>query len=346
MVNHGITLKAGDTIELDGVTFEVLWPETNDPEVLKQTNSNDNSIVIKVTYGETSFLFTGDCAAECSQGLIDSGADLKADVLKLGHHGDPSGNTLDFLDAVDPDIMWLSFAGIIPDINTYEIKGKVLSNFANGEVIMESNGKEITVTAEKEDKERERLLEGTVIFTVNETKYAGNFIPSIMNSCEWMDENTEENAKFLAWWDYGPTIIGYCGRESVLYAPSKSILNTISMYMLMSKEEIEKIECPQCMDNDIVEDAATALATDDPSETIRIMEKYGAEYLLVNAADNEKGLAIFTAAGKDITHYFDMFTPNENVKNTTLYKMILGNELEGFENVYNDKYVRIDKIKE
>lgn len=346
MVNHGIILKMGDKIELDGVTFEVLWPETNDPDVLGNSSTNENSIVIKMTYGETSFLFTGDCAAECSRGLIASGRDMKADVLKLGHHGDPSGNSLDFLDAVDPDIMWLSFAGIIPDIKTYEIKGQVLSNFANGEIIMESDGKTIEVTAEKEDRERERLLEGTVLFTAGGKKYAGNFVPSLMDSCEWMDKNTNESAKFLSWWDYGPTIMGYCGRDSVIYAPSRSILNTISMYSTMSKEELEGIECPQCMDNEIVEDVALALTSENTSETIRIMEKYGVEYLLVNAEDNEKGFAIFTAAGMDASRYFDGFVPNENVKNTTLYRMILGSELEGFENVYNDKFVRIDKIKE
>ncbi len=63
---------------------------------------NNWSAVLKVRYGSTSFLLTGDAQAESEQEMLASGADLKADVLKVGHHGSYSSTTRAFLKAVSP----------------------------------------------------------------------------------------------------------------------------------------------------------------------------------------------------------------------------------------------------
>ena len=69
---------------------------------------NDYSAVLRLTYGEHSFLFTGD-AGEASEGeMLQSGQDLRADVLKVGHHGSDTASTEAFLRAVKPEFAVIS----------------------------------------------------------------------------------------------------------------------------------------------------------------------------------------------------------------------------------------------
>lgn len=64
---------------------------------------NDTSIVVMAQLGEKKFLFTGDMESIAEKDLLNSGADVKADVLKVGHHGSYSSTSYSFLQAVDPD---------------------------------------------------------------------------------------------------------------------------------------------------------------------------------------------------------------------------------------------------
>jgi competence protein ComEC len=63
---------------------------------------NDASIVIRMTYGNTSFLFTGDAQTASEQEMLSKGYSLKADVLKVGHHGSITSSSVVFLQAVSP----------------------------------------------------------------------------------------------------------------------------------------------------------------------------------------------------------------------------------------------------
>jgi competence protein ComEC len=63
---------------------------------------NNTSIVAKLVYNKTSFLFTGDIEEEVEQELLKQNVDLKADVLKVAHHGSDSSSTVDFIKAVMP----------------------------------------------------------------------------------------------------------------------------------------------------------------------------------------------------------------------------------------------------
>ncbi len=65
-------------------------------------NYNNSSIVLRITYGDTSFLFMGDLEEQGENGLIESGAFLVADILKVGHHGSKTATSKDLLDAVKP----------------------------------------------------------------------------------------------------------------------------------------------------------------------------------------------------------------------------------------------------
>ena len=69
---------------------------------------NDQSLVVKITYGNTAFIFTGDAAWEAEHDILESGIDLKANVLKVGHHGSITSSSQEFLDAVKPDYAIIS----------------------------------------------------------------------------------------------------------------------------------------------------------------------------------------------------------------------------------------------
>jgi competence protein ComEC len=72
------------------------------PNSSKYESLNNYSAVIKFTYGKTSFLFTGDAEEVSENEMLAQKYDLKADVLKVGHHGSSSSTTESFLKAVSP----------------------------------------------------------------------------------------------------------------------------------------------------------------------------------------------------------------------------------------------------
>lgn len=75
-----------------------------------KTYSDNNlcSLVIKSTYKNKSFLFTGDAEFENEQDMIKSNYNIKSDILKVGHHGSSSSTSKDFLLKVNPDIAVIS----------------------------------------------------------------------------------------------------------------------------------------------------------------------------------------------------------------------------------------------
>lgn len=69
---------------------------------------NNYSAVLKLTYGQSSFLFTGDAERESEEEMLKSGLPLSADWLKVGHHGSESSSSKEFLKAVSPRIAVIS----------------------------------------------------------------------------------------------------------------------------------------------------------------------------------------------------------------------------------------------
>jgi competence protein ComEC len=108
---HDVTLyetREGDTIQFEGVDVSVLGP----PEpYLEGEARNENSIVLKLTYGETSFLLTGDAEDDQEAYLVEEyGSQLQATVLKAGHHGSSSSTSGELLDAAQPKAVIISSA--------------------------------------------------------------------------------------------------------------------------------------------------------------------------------------------------------------------------------------------
>jgi len=80
----------------------------NPTRPLQFTNQNDNSIVMRLQIGETSFLLTGDAGADAEQSMLSAGLNLQSDVLKVAHHGSRYGTTTQFLDNVMPSYAIIS----------------------------------------------------------------------------------------------------------------------------------------------------------------------------------------------------------------------------------------------
>ena len=97
--------RPGERFQLGSATVDVIGPLN-----LRYEDANDLSLVLMVTYGNTRFLLTGDMEEVAERELVEAGVDLKADVLKVGHHGSASSTSYRFLRAVAPTYGVISLA--------------------------------------------------------------------------------------------------------------------------------------------------------------------------------------------------------------------------------------------
>jgi len=102
-----IVARQGMRIHLgDGAYADVLFPEG---DVAKLRDTNDASVIMRVVYGETEFLLTGDAPAWVEDRIVSAyGTALESDVLKAGHHGSRTSTGDNFLTAVDPAVVVVS----------------------------------------------------------------------------------------------------------------------------------------------------------------------------------------------------------------------------------------------
>ena len=101
-----VPMRAGRAFKYGGATIEVLSPP---PEYSPgDSPMNNDSLVLRIAYGERSFLLTGDLEAPLERGLVESGALRHVDVLKVGHHGSKTSSTEPFLEALRPEFAVIS----------------------------------------------------------------------------------------------------------------------------------------------------------------------------------------------------------------------------------------------
>ncbi len=104
-----IKCKQGDRINLDNETvLEVLNPLPYKIDSIAQEDLNESSLVLKLVYKNAKVLFTGDSGLPSEERMLQQGLDLKADIIKVGHHGSPGSSSKDYIMAVKPKY------GIIP----------------------------------------------------------------------------------------------------------------------------------------------------------------------------------------------------------------------------------------
>lgn len=143
--------KIDDEFKLGDATFKVIYSgdDTND--------INDSSIVLKMTYGDNSFLFTGDATSNVEEIILNK--DIKSDVLKVAHHGSSYSSTTEFLDKVNPKYAVISVgknnsynhpASItLQKLSNRDIK--VYRTDLDGTIIFTSDGTNLSVQTNKTD---------------------------------------------------------------------------------------------------------------------------------------------------------------------------------------------------
>lgn len=98
--NKGLSFtepKVGDKFKLGDAECTIIAPKSKTYE-----DANDYSVVLKITYGNTSFLLTGDAEAKSEKEIVSGGMDISAQVLKVGHHGSSTSTSQAFLDKINP----------------------------------------------------------------------------------------------------------------------------------------------------------------------------------------------------------------------------------------------------
>lgn len=112
MAAGGVAIQVrqrGDWIDLgDGVALWVLWPPL-EPFGMNDANNeqfidNENSLIMKLVYGDFSVLLTGDAGLPAEAELLADGAPLAATILKVGHHGSKGSTSTAFVQAVNPAV--------------------------------------------------------------------------------------------------------------------------------------------------------------------------------------------------------------------------------------------------
>ena len=150
-----LQVRTGTVIPFDpAVKLEVLGP---DEALVNQDNTNDGSIVIKLTHGQSSFLLTGDAEFAENLSILRRGADVRSTVLKLGHHGSSTSTDENWLRAVQPQLGIISagkdnpyghpHAEVIRALNKLGIP--TIRTDEHGTITVTSDGSQLQVTSQR-----------------------------------------------------------------------------------------------------------------------------------------------------------------------------------------------------
>lgn len=143
----------GKSFSLSGLKFQTLGPQRIYDDM------NDNSIILKMTYGEISFLFMGDAEENAEEDLLEQDYDLRSTVLKVGHHGSKTSTSQEFLDAVMPQAAVISVGEDGNELPKTQVLDRLSENGVavfrtdlNGTVVMASNGDALHIFMEKDEE--------------------------------------------------------------------------------------------------------------------------------------------------------------------------------------------------
>ncbi len=143
--------ERGDSIQVGALTFSILNPAQ--PLTM---STNNNSIVLSLSYGQVDFLFTGDAESQAESSMLSLLFDI--DVLKVGHHGSNDASSPDFLNIVQPEIaVYMAGAGNMyghPHQETIDalnnIGAVIYGTDVNGTIVITTDGETYSVQTEKQ----------------------------------------------------------------------------------------------------------------------------------------------------------------------------------------------------
>jgi len=142
-IKNGDNIKIGKDISIDCIS----------PYCNMNMDNNNSSIVMKLKYKDISVLFTGDIEKEAEKYIIDKDNNIKADILKLAHHGSKTSTTDEFIDNVNPKFCIVSAGNY--NIHKHPSKEtvsklekrniKIFNTYQYGDIFIKSNGNTIKV---------------------------------------------------------------------------------------------------------------------------------------------------------------------------------------------------------
>ena len=146
-----VKLSRGDVFIIGGVKLEVLFPEKDDSP--QAVSDNNNSLVLRLTFGAKSFLLTGDIERETEAELLQKPELLKADVVKVAHHGSRTSSTENFVKAAQAKFAVISVGRHSPFghphaevIERWENSGtKILKTGERGTISISTDGKDLQI---------------------------------------------------------------------------------------------------------------------------------------------------------------------------------------------------------
>ena len=143
--------SAGDTFILGSSTVSIFGPIKN------YSAPNNMSIVLRIQYGNTSFLFAGDAEIDSEQDILNAGTNLKSTLLKVGHHGSDTSTSYRWLREIAPKYAVIS----VGKNNSYghpaeqtlsrlqDAEVTLYRTDLQGHIICTSNGESLSFTTER-----------------------------------------------------------------------------------------------------------------------------------------------------------------------------------------------------
>ena len=184
----------GESFQLGSASVEFLSPNRN------YDLMNDNSIIVRIEYGDTSFLFTGDAGSEAQHDVIGANHDISSTLYKVGHHGSETGTSELFLNKVRPQYAVIS----VGKENTYghpyeQVINSLLTIGATvyrtdecGHIICYSDGETLSFCTEKQPSIR---IPTELVVNVSTATYIGNSNSKKLHyaDCSSVDDMKEKN---------------------------------------------------------------------------------------------------------------------------------------------------------
>jgi competence protein ComEC len=144
-----LLVSRGERLNFDDVSIEVLYPIRDDSP--RAASDNNHSLVLRVNFGERRFLLTGDIERETEKYLLEANDDLRADVVKVAHHGSRTSSSAEFVAAAKAKVAVVSagrdspFGHPKPEIveRWKESGAKVLTTGENGTISFSTDGKDL-----------------------------------------------------------------------------------------------------------------------------------------------------------------------------------------------------------
>ncbi len=189
--------EVGTSVTLGSATVTVYAPRED------YTDSNNQSIVLRVVYGETSFLFTGDAETDSESSMCEAGLALKSTVLKVGHHGSDTSTSIRFLREIMPTYAVISCGKdnkyghpteqTLSRLNQAGVT--VYRTDLQGDVICTSDGKNVTFkTAKNSNATITPSTDTSAETAVTEYPYVGNLNTKIFHKTTCSSVPSESNS--------------------------------------------------------------------------------------------------------------------------------------------------------